>query len=320
MRDTILISDTHFGVRNNSMTWFDAQMKFFYDQFIPMMKRVKPVRIIHLGDVFDSRSTVNVAIAHKTHQLFQVLKSICPVYIIAGNHDYYSPNSDEINSIRLIFKDLEDKDFVIVDKDIEYVEDAALIPWYKWNREDLSAARTVREVKYWFAHTDLEHIEPEILPLLRSVQIYSGHIHTPSEIGENLHILGSCFALTFTDFNADRYFYAFNDGSLERIANKQSIRFWRIYDQDILEINDRDEYKSSDYFELYIQKELAQYDEYKEVMNKFLLNHRNSTVIVTTEETKEKKEVESGKSITDICQEMVPEHLQDKFMAVVESL
>lgn len=317
MKDTILISDTHFGVRNNSMAWFNSQMSFFYDQLIPFMKEKKPERLIHLGDVFDSRSTLNVAIAHKVYQLFKELKKICPVYIIAGNHDYYSPDSDEICSIRLILKDLEDENLTIIDKEVEYVEDAALIPWYKWNKEDLSE---ISGVKYWFAHTDLEHIEPEILPLLGKVKVYSGHIHTPNRISDKLHILGSCFSIDFNDANAGRNFYEFQEGVPKIFPNIMSIKFWRLYDKDIKTLNESTHYRAQDYFEIYVSKELIQYEETQETIKAFQTNHRNTTIIVVSEEIERNAEINTTKSITEICQEMVPEHLQGKFMKVIDSL
>ena len=55
MKD-ILITDTHFGAYNNSMTWWKHQADFIYNQFIPFVKAQGDCNIIHLGDLLDIRS------------------------------------------------------------------------------------------------------------------------------------------------------------------------------------------------------------------------------------------------------------------------
>ena len=62
----ILITDTHFGIKQNSITWFNSQSNFIYEQLIPYIQTHKDIiRLIHLGDVFDSRSSISVLIAAK---------------------------------------------------------------------------------------------------------------------------------------------------------------------------------------------------------------------------------------------------------------
>ena len=59
METIVLFTDTHFGVKNNSMTWLNSQLNFIYKQFIPDLQELKKqghdITLIHLGDVFDSR-------------------------------------------------------------------------------------------------------------------------------------------------------------------------------------------------------------------------------------------------------------------------
>ena len=90
----IIITDTHFGVKNNSITWFNSQSDFIYKQLIPYIKSHQDtIRLIHMGDVFDSRSTISVYIAKKVRKMFKDLAEICEdVIVVAGNHDFYSPN------------------------------------------------------------------------------------------------------------------------------------------------------------------------------------------------------------------------------------
>ena len=32
---SFILTDTHFGVKQNSMTWLNSQLDFFYNQLIP---------------------------------------------------------------------------------------------------------------------------------------------------------------------------------------------------------------------------------------------------------------------------------------------
>ena len=62
-----LISDTHFGIRSNSREWMDIIESYFYDFFIPLLKKEgRPGDIIvHCGDTFDSRQSLNLYILNK---------------------------------------------------------------------------------------------------------------------------------------------------------------------------------------------------------------------------------------------------------------
>ena len=81
----VLFTDTHFGWKNNSMTWLNSQMNFIYKQFIPTIKKLskkEPVRVIHLGDVFDSRSTISTYVATKVVEAFKDIRSVCNEFVI----------------------------------------------------------------------------------------------------------------------------------------------------------------------------------------------------------------------------------------------
>jgi hypothetical protein len=72
-----LFTDTHFGVKNHSMTWWKSQRDFIYQQFMPAIKEYNDdIRVIHLGDVFDSRSGINTLIAAGVRKLFEDIAAI----------------------------------------------------------------------------------------------------------------------------------------------------------------------------------------------------------------------------------------------------
>ena len=129
----ILITDTHFGIKQNSITWFNSQSNFIYKQLIPYIEDHKDVvRLIHLGDVFDSRSSISVLIAAKVKKIFTDLARVCgQVIVIGGNHDYYSPNSNEYNSIELVLGDVPG--ITLVTRDILIDGNNMYVPWYEYD-------------------------------------------------------------------------------------------------------------------------------------------------------------------------------------------
>ena len=76
----VIFTDTHFGWKNNSMTWLNSQLDFIYKQFIPKLKelsKINDVRVIHCGDVFDSRSTISTYVATKIVKAFADIRANC---------------------------------------------------------------------------------------------------------------------------------------------------------------------------------------------------------------------------------------------------
>ena len=223
----VIFTDTHFGWKNNSMTWLNSQMDFIYKQFIPEINRLsknESVRVIHCVDVFDSRNTISTYVATKVVQAFKDIRSVCEEFIIVcGNHDFYSPNSDTVNTVRLFMSNMDIK---IVDTKLYETRDYAFVPWYVWNEGNFET-----DANYVFTHTDLLH--DEIPDSCRNKMIMSGHIHTPRyDERRGRHNLGSCYSLNFADANQKRGYYILKQGQLSFEPNKVSINFYRFYNED----------------------------------------------------------------------------------------
>lgn len=313
---TILISDTHFGVKQNSLTWLKYQEAFIHKQLIPYIKSIKEdVRLYHLGDVFDSRSSINTFIASRVKAVVRALAGVCRggVYIIGGNHDYYSPNDNDENNVCALDLLLEDVEGVtlVTDEPLRVGKDL-LVPWYAWDGLDVGA-----EVKYVFAHTDLTRLE--IRPdWMRGRKVFSGHIHTPAH-QDNLHTLGSTYALTFADCNADRGFYVGEDGNFTFVPNKESIRFFRIRNEAIFDIPGNDKYRRDDYLELYVDQDLILTDRYADVIRGISEQFHNCTVLPVSIDNQEVIEnLDSGYDIEEICKAMIPDELAKKFGKILE--
>lgn len=323
---TVILSDTHFGIKQNSITWMNSQVNFLYNEFIPYIKELSKkerIQVIHCGDVFDSRSSINPFIATNVRKAFEEIASICPVWIVAGNHDFYSPNEDDVSALDLTLNSIDNL-HIIRDKIVHItvgdknVQNALLVPWYEFDkREILEQAINEYNPKCIFCHTDLTRLSTEYKSLLSGISAYSGHIHTPSK-EHNLITLGSTFALTFADCNADRGFYVLDVDAepakqrLDFIPARNIIKFWRFYNRAIFDI-DVNRVKD-DYIELYVNKLDLLNKEYSDQIAFLTSRIHNITVVPNSEPTKVNEEVEfQDYNIEEICRTNIPKQLLDKF-------
>ena len=320
---TVLITDTHFGTHNSSMTWLKSQKEFFDKQLIPHLKKRKTegysIRVVHCGDVFDSRSTINTYIATAVVDLFsQICETVDQFVIVGGNHDYYSPEVDDVDTIGLIFNQLHLKysHFHPITKtkqlDTWGQETCLYVPWYEWLKyDDLVEYIENCDIKpsHIFTHADLIRENPD----LDCPNIISGHIHTPY-FKDNIKNLGSCFALTFTDCNEDRGFYEYEDGKeMKFIKNNESIRFWRFYNDEVLEIPKT--VHKDDYIELYIDKSKIAQKKYADAYSGWTKKFKNLWRVPQPDDESGAVDIKKfeGYNIETMTEGLIPEELKDKF-------
>ena len=305
----ILFTDTHFGWKNNSMTWLNSQLNFIYNQFIPKLQECKTkdtVRVIHLGDVFDSRSTISTYVATKVIEAFKKIRENCDEFVIlCGNHDFYSPNSDEINTVSLFMNNLN---IDIVHNEVLERDDHAFIPWYEWiNRELLSISS-----KYIFCHGDI--LNENLSKWKIGKTIFSGHIHIPGN-APGLFNLGSCFSLNFSDANSDRGFYIIENGKVSFIKNELSIKFYRIRGEEVL--YNAFNYNQEDYIELYVSQEDLSKQNYIDVIKDYSARYRHLWVIPVVNQLKQADTYQFEQyDITTIISDMIPEDLKPLYNQV----
>lgn len=315
---TVLLSDTHYGVKQNSITWMNSQINFLYNEFIPYLKELSKndlIQVVHCGDVFDSRSSINPYIASNVRKAFKEIASICKVYIVAGNHDFYSPNDDDVSALDLTLNSIDNL-YIIRDQIIGIDlggKVGLLVPWYEFDKKEvLEKAIKEYEPDAIFCHTDLTRLSPEYKYMLKDIKVYSGHIHTPSK-ENNLITLGSTFALTFADCNADRGFYILDNYlKLSFVRARNIIKFWRFYNRAIFDI-DVNAVKD-DYIELYVNKLDLLNKEYSDRIAYLTSRIHNIVVVPNSEPTKVNEEVEfTNYNIEEICRTNIPKELLSKF-------
>lgn len=328
----ILLSDTHFGVKNNSVTWLNSQLKFFTDQVIPTLKKYKnsgcEVVLSHLGDLFDSRSSVNPMIVYNVNNILKLTAEWCDrVIIIGGNHDYYSPTyskSYNINTLDLL--KLDDSKFSVITDSAEEIDGFLYMPWFEFhntekfseNCEMFSSSLPI------MTHADLEHLSEEHERALRGRTVISGHIHTPSLMkskgADHVH-LGSCYPLTFADANQERGMYIIEDDDIDSVkfvANTSSIQFYRLYGDAALNSDIENAVKTNDYVEIYLKNSEYSAPEYINIIT-VLNKNTNCSTVITPDEVDTSSFGDVGNfDIIDLCRSNIPDHLSEKFEKIAQ--
>ena len=319
MEIKVLFTDTHFGVKNNSMSWLQSQLDFIYKQFIPeltKLKRTHPkdrVNLIHLGDVFDSRSTISTYVATKVREAFAELRNVVDEFdIIAGNHDYYSPNSDDVCSIDLLLSGLginlyTNDSYMTLDGDL-------YLPWYEYSNVEKYGKVKAERI---FTHADIVTEKK-----LYNVPVYSGHVHIPYiKEHKGIYNIGSCFSLNFADSNANRGYYIIYDDTFEFVPNQQSIKFWRLYDDEIFDNNFIYLLKPNDYIELYISETNMSKEKYINELKKYTDKCSHVWIIPKVED--KVTSLENGFETYDIeavMESMIPDDLKEHFNKVKNAI
>ena len=253
-----VITDQHFGARNDSTHFLDYYEKFYKDTFFPTLDSNNINTVLILGDTFDRRKYVNFFSLKRTKEMFfdELAKRNIRVHMLAGNHDTYFKNTNEVNSVRLLLK--EYNNIAVIDEPVTiHLEGASvcMIPWIcPENFQDC-----IEEIEHTQADICMGHFEiagfamhrgmPSLEGLNRDLfkrfdVVFSGHYHHRSA-SDNIRYLGNPYELTWQDYNDPRGFHLFDLSSrqLEFIQNP-NVMFHRItYDDKentITEITNKD--------------------------------------------------------------------------------
>lgn len=203
-----LISDLHLGTRSASEEWIENISKYFNDFFIPLLKTnsKKGDCLICLGDVFDDRKNINIAVNDLAIDLFEELASIIPVYIINGNHDLYKKTNEGVTSLKSLHNipnvTIVSEPTVFIDKEIKL----GFIPYLGNVAEENRCCIEMKDSHILFMHTDISKMAYDNgQKIMNGVsldgyegKVYSGHIHK-LQIQNNVTYVGSPYQLRRSD-------------------------------------------------------------------------------------------------------------------------
>jgi len=234
-----LITDTHMGIRGNSPYFLENQKKFFEEVFFPYLDDNPDIKtVVHLGDVFDKRPTVNFVILDEAIKcLFNPLKERgLTTHVIIGNHDTPFRNSNSLNAPQLLLTLGYDFNVYSGPTEVE-IEGNKLcfVPWINdENRTESIDLIEKTESKYLLGHLEISGFQmqkgvTQKEGLSRSIfdkftYTLSGHFHHRSTEGR-IYYLGSPYEMTWADFENKKGFHIldFDTNNLEFIENPNTV-------------------------------------------------------------------------------------------------
>jgi DNA repair exonuclease SbcCD ATPase subunit len=224
----LIVTDTHLGMYSDADAWLDIVLSF-YKHIVLYCVKNKITQLIHLGDFFDNRKSLNTKTQHTAHRIAKVLSisKDLHTYIIVGNHDCYYKNQIHPNTLEL-FKEYN---HITVIDEITKLDDILLTPWGE-------VPESTQGAKYCFGHFAINgfHMNDSYrckdgldkVKLKDFEKVLSGHFHTPSS-NHNITYLGAPYGQTFHDAGGIRGYHIFEDGKLTFIEYTDAPKFMKIY-------------------------------------------------------------------------------------------
>lgn len=323
MTHTVIITDTHFGIKNNSQKWLAKQKEGLYEvlDYIHDYKYNNPnneVLLVHCGDVFDSRSSINTMVLKEVRDvLYQLADAVSEFIIIGGNHDYYSPQEEhlEVNSLDLLI-DHPNIHLITKGYDIRGINGFMymFVPYYSFDGDKYNLTDILKQYdpKVVFTHADLYGT------FFGGKIVVAGHIHTPVSYG-NSHNICSTFATSFADANSERGFYTLDctqfSYDLQLHPLKNIINFHTLFDNsdDFFNLKSVNTY---DYMRIYLSPEHRQEARFMRVVEKYQKVCDNVDVIIYNNVEDCEHSFSNVIDIDSIIIDMIPNHLKEKFETI----
>ena len=222
----LLITDQHFGVRNDNLHFVEHYRKFYSKIVIPFLKASGIKEIINLGDTFDKRRSINYMSLEAAKEMwFDPVKELgCKMTALIGNHDIYYKNTLRINSPEEL---LGGYDIDVIDEPTTRSYDGTDILFLPWICDE-NYDRTLRSITESTAPVCMGHLELngfEAHPghvmdkgidmniFKKFTKVFSGHYHTKSN-KNNCYYLGNPYQLYWNDYGQKRGFHVFDTETL----------------------------------------------------------------------------------------------------------
>lgn len=217
-----VITDLHWGVRNNSLFFLEHQEKFYYSFFFPYLEKHNITTVWILGDFFENRKMINVQVMNKvTVFLEEFEKRGITVHCIIGNHDTVFKNTNEVTSLVPTTKAFSNINLIRTHDEIDF--DGLKIGFISWISPD-----TRDDSIQWLRNTTAKiicgHFEINSFEIVRGVvcynglepnlfdrfdAVYSGHFHIRSTNGI-IQYLGNPYQTNWGEAGYEKGFHVFD--------------------------------------------------------------------------------------------------------------
>jgi len=224
----LVITDQHFGVRNDSLVYVDYYRKFYSGVVIPFIKKYKIKHVLCLGDTFDRRKSVNFNSLEAAKEMwFKPLEDMgVKMTMLVGNHDIYYKNTLRVNAPSLLLG--EYGNIQIMDGPGEFLLGSLSVLGIPWICDD-NRSRVYELLEQSTAPLCVGHLEfngfesvPGIVmehgidqqPFKKFEKVLSGHFHTKSNKG-NIYYLGNPYEFYWNDYQSPRGFHILDTDTLD---------------------------------------------------------------------------------------------------------
>lgn len=223
-----IVTDTHYGARGDSNAFSNFFARFYNEVFFPYLDEHNITTVLHLGDVFDRRKYINFASLKHCKEYFfeQLRKRNIDTHIIAGNHDTFFKNTNDVNSPDLLLGEYSNIHAYSVPTECTFDNaNILLMPWIcSGNYIDCMKALENTKSQLVFGHFEINGFEmykgsfndggfePEIFE--KFDMVLSGHFHHKSS-RKNIHYLGTPYEITWSDFDDQKGFHVFDTDTRE---------------------------------------------------------------------------------------------------------
>jgi DNA repair exonuclease SbcCD nuclease subunit len=305
-----IITDQHFGARNDSIAFLDFYQKFYENTFFPTIDSAGITTVLVLGDTFDRRKYVNFYALQRAKEMFfdKLAERNISVHMLAGNHDTYFKNTNDVNSPDLLLREYTNINVIDHPTTIT-VDDTAIcmMPWIcPENYQD--SLDTLKDTQ---AEICMGHFEIAGFSMYRGMEsheglskdlfnkfdlVFSGHYHHRSDDG-HIYYLGNPYELTWQDYNDPRGFHLFDLSTrqLEFITNPYTM-FARVeYDDKDVEPVEIDSLDLKDKYVKLIVVNKTDYYKFDKFIQK--LYNKGCSDIKIVEDMSEFQEGEIGEEI-----------------------
>ena len=247
MTNPVIVTDLHWGARNNNLAIMNGQRRFFKNTFFPYLdEHPEFTEVWCLGDTFDKRSyTDHLALSTANESLFDpLLERGIHLTMLVGNHDMYHKNNLEINTPSLFLGKYPNVTIITEPTELQgFGKPILAIPWIcADNAAAIAAAIGKSHSEVCIGHLELTGFEmhrgqPSTVGLDAKVfrrfdTVLTGHFHHKSSKG-NIHYLGTPYEMTWADLDDPRGFHILHldqGNKLEFIENPDHLFKIIVYD------------------------------------------------------------------------------------------
>jgi len=240
-----ILTDTHYGARKGLKYLHDHFELFYKNVFFPSLKEHGVEAVIHMGDAFDSRKSIDYqSLEWAKRVVFEPLRDY-EVHMIIGNHDCYYKNTNSVNSPSLLLQTYPNIRTYSSPQTVKVGGlDIMMVPWICSENYD----ETLNQIKKTKAKVSMGHLELQGFRVNRNLvmeehgtdpkifdkftKVFSGHYHTRSDNGK-IFYLGNPYEMYWNDVNDTRGFHIFDTETLEHTPiNNPYKLFYNIYYED----------------------------------------------------------------------------------------